>query len=137
MLIAHVSLLEIVDQDVVKRFMDAARFGDVNVVVDMVLEGVPVDCYDEYGSTALNWAALYNNIDVVNVLLESGANVNWQDRSSFTLLMGAAMSNSTGVMEVLLHHGADPSIVDVVERTALEWARMRYREEAVRLLEKC
>ena len=43
MLIACVSLLEIVDQDVVKRFMDAARFGDVNVVVDMVREGVPVE----------------------------------------------------------------------------------------------
>ena len=135
MLIARVSLLEIVDQDVVKRFMDAARFGDVNVVVDMVREGVPVDCYDEYDSTALNWAALYNNIDVVNVLLESGANVNWQDRSSFTLLMGAAMSNSTGVMEVLLHHGADRSFVDEKGKIALDLARLYNHKEAIRLLE--
>ena len=76
MLIAHDSLLESVDPDVVKRFIFAAGKGDVNAVADMLHEGVPVDCCEEYDVTALYWAANNNRIDVVNVLLESGANVN-------------------------------------------------------------
>ena len=136
MLLTCISLLEIDDPLVVKRFHDAARKGDVSVIVKMLRDGVPVDCYYEDSRTALYWAVYYDGIDVVKVLLESGANVNRQDRNGRTPLIQAAINNNTDVMEVLLHHGADPSIVDVVERTALEWARMRYREEAIRLLEK-
>ena len=135
-LLTCVSLLEIDDPLVVKRFHDAVGKGDVSVIVKMLRDGVPVDCYYEDSRTALYWAVYYDGIDVVKVLLESGANVNRQDRNGRTPLIQAAINNNTDVMEVLLHHGADPSIVDVVERTALEWARMRYREEAIRLLEK-
>lgn len=66
-MIACVFLLEIV-----KRFHDAARYGVVNVVVDMLRDGVPVDRCDEHSRTALFMAAYYNRIDVAKVLLENG-----------------------------------------------------------------
>ena len=90
MLIARVSLLETVDREVVNRFHGAASDGDVNVVIDMLRDGVSVDCSDEYGQTALYWAAVNNRIDIVKVLLDSGANVNWQNCFGITPLMDAA-----------------------------------------------
>lgn len=136
MLTARVSLLEIVDPDVAKRFIYAAGAGDVNLVVNMLHDGVPVDCFDEHGETALLWAAFNNHNDVANVLAKSGADVSWQDRYGNTPLIRAANRNNTDVMEVLLHHGADPSIVDVIGRTALDYARLRECEEAIQLLKK-
>ena len=135
MLIARDSLLEIVDPDVVGRFIHAAREGDVNAVVDMLREGVPVDCCDTVDQTALSCAVFFNHINVVNLLLESGANVNRQHRSGVTPLIVAAMMNYTNVMEVLLHHGADRSFVDEKGKTALDLARLYNHKEAIRLLE--
>ena len=102
----------------------------------MLRAGVPVDCWEEYNQTALHSAAWNNHIDVANVLMENGANINQQDRHGITSLMRAATVNSTDIMEVLLHHDADRYIVDEGGKTALDWARLFSRKEAIRLLEK-
>ena len=136
MLIACVSLLEIIDPDVAELFTDAARKGDANAVVNMLHEGVPVDCCNQYDLTALHCAAFANRTDVANVLLESGANVNRQNRSGRTPLMQAAMMNSTDVIEVLLRHGADRSMEDIKGDTALDRARTHNHKETMRLLKK-
>lgn len=136
-LIARVSLLEIVDRPVVERFHNAARSGNVNVVVDMLCNGVPIDCCNKRGETALWLATANNRADVAGVLLEGGANVNWKNNYyGRTPLIIAAMGNSTDVMKVLLHHRADRSIMDVEGKTALDWARWGEHKEVMWLLEK-
>ena len=136
MLIPCVSVLDIDDTDVNKRFIRAARYDDVNVIVHMLRGGVLVDCCNENYRTALHWAARNNYIGVVNVLLESRANVDPKDRLNVTRLMEAAFMNNTNVMEMLLHHVADRSVVDKRGLTALDIARRHSHEEAIRLLKK-
>ena len=137
MLIARVSLLDIVDRRVVEGFHYAARSGNVSMVVDMLCNGVPIDCCNKGGETALWLATANNRTDVARVLLERGANVNWKNNYyGRTPLMIAAMDNSTDVMKVLLHHRADRSIMDVEGKTALDWARWGERKEVMWLLEK-
>lgn len=53
MLIDCVSFLGIVDTHIISSFHHAALAGDVNVVVDMLRDGVPVDCCDEAGGKTL------------------------------------------------------------------------------------
>lgn len=136
MLIACVSVLDIDDTNVAKRFLRAARYHDVNAIVHMLRGGVLVDCCNENYRTALHWAARNNCIGVVNVLLESRANVDPKDRLNVTPLMEAAFMNNTNVMEMLLHHVADRSVVDKRGLTALDIARRHSHEEAIRLLKK-
>ena len=53
MLIDCVSFLGIVDTHIISSFHHAALAGDVNVVVDMLRDGVPGDCCDEVGGKTL------------------------------------------------------------------------------------
>ena len=61
-----VSSIEI-DRDIVKRFHDAARNGDVSLIESMLQEGVPVDCVNGDDQTALFRAAEYNKTDVIRL----------------------------------------------------------------------
>ena len=136
-LIVCVCLLEITDNSFdIEPFIRAARYDDSNVVAGMLRDGVPVDCCDGDGQTALLWAALYNSVHVANLLLKNGANVNSQTRGGTTPLIAAARRNHAEVIEVLLHHGADLSIEAEGGRTALDAARIYNRQETIRLLER-
>ena len=64
-----VSSIEI-DRNLVVRFHYAAEKGDVSLVESMLQEGVPVDCVDRFGRTALFFAAHSNSTDVIRLLLQ-------------------------------------------------------------------
>ena len=137
MLIARVSLLEIVDQDVVKIFHDAACHGDAKVVGNILLNGMPIDRCNKRGETALRLASANNRIGVANMLLEFGTNVNWRNNHyGYTPLIIAAKNNSIDVIESLLRHGADRSMFDIEGKTALDWARWHEHKEVMWHLEK-
>ena len=135
MLITGVCLLEINPQ-LVKRFIDAARFHDVTEIVDMLRGGIPIDSTDGDGYTALYWATMSECTDIVTELLKNGADVNVQNDHYCTPLHAAAENNNIDIMIALLQHGAAPSIRNIRGQTALDVAQMFNREEATRLLEK-
>ena len=128
------SLIEI-SSKLVKRFVDAAHFDDVNEVIDMLHGGMPINSRDKDGYTALYWAVFSNHTDVVDELLRNGADVNVRNSYDWTPLHAAA-HNNTDMMKVLLQHGAEPTIRNNRGETALDVARMFNGEEAIqRLLE--
>ena len=130
--IVHISLLELVDPKDISRFHDAARNGDVNVIVDMLRAGVPVNCCYNDNQMALHWAAVENRINVVNVLLGSGANVNRPNRHNYTPLTEAAIKNHTDSSKcccVMVY------VKNMYGYTALDLARRFNHEDAIRLLE--
>ena len=134
MLIARVSLIEINPQ-LIKRFVDAARFDDVSEVIDMLGDGMPINSRDKDGYTALYWAVFNNHTEVVDELLENGADVNVRNSSyDWTPLHAAAHSNNTDMIKVLLEHGAERSIRNNRGETALDVARMFNGEEAIQQL---
>lgn len=99
-------------------FRHAARDGDTVLVKRLLDEGVPVDCLNRDGRTALSLAAERGFIDTVCLLLDNNANVNFQsdevERGSYTKqsqgrrspLHWAALGGHVEVAELLLAKGA-------------------------------
>ena len=72
-IVISIFLLEI-DAELIRRFCQAARDGDVSLLTEMLDNGVPID--REYGiATALKYAAMMNRTDVTQMLLKRGADV--------------------------------------------------------------
>lgn len=56
------------------QLIEAAKAGDVNRVQALIEGGEDLEQKDDYGWTALNWAAGHGDAGVVRLLLEVGAN---------------------------------------------------------------
>ena len=130
-----VSSIEI-DDDLVERFHRAAIKGDVSLVESMLQEGVPVDCVDRDGRTALSLAAYFNRTDVIRLLLQKGADVNKRDRFGRTPVHYAAWDNSTEAIAMLIEHGASINITNDEGDKPIDVARRYGKEAAVRMLEQ-
>lgn len=71
------------------QLLDALRNGDRPLIERLIKVGASVDATDEFGASALMYAALYCEAPVVRLLLDRGANPNHADRSGATALMWA------------------------------------------------
>ena len=131
------SLVEI-DKQLIYRFHNAARDGDVSLVKKLLDAGVPVDSAKlPFGITALRWAARNNRTDVTRILLQRGAEVDKRTGDDqWTALHVAALNNNTDVIEILLKHGASTKIKNCDGCTPIYYARRWNHEAAVRLLEQ-
>jgi len=111
------------------------------------------------GGSALYTATSYGHEMVVGVLVEKGADVNQANKNGVTPLMAAAMEGRcatepsdpsshgsaseshdslvrrTGVVQKLLEAGGDHKAVDEFDRTLVEIAKEKGKEETAALLE--
>ena len=87
----------------------------------------PVDMTDEYGRTALWWAALRGQIANMRALLEAGANPNLSDHKGLTPLFVAA--NGTAV-SLLYEFGAQLQAFDQEGTSLLEYVERSGRQDA-------
>ena len=67
------------DPEKVEALHEAARQGDVEKITRLLDAGVPVDGTNQYGATALTYAASKGHLGVVKLLVERGANVDATD----------------------------------------------------------
>ena len=74
---------------------------------------------DEWGNTALHYAAEGGHEDSVELLLEINFDVNLQDRSGHTALMLAAREARVNVVQMLIQKHADVNARNSEKRTAL------------------
>ena len=74
--------------------------------------------------------------DCFEWILKSGADPNQTSNSGQTPLMAAASVGRVEIIQTLLDHEADPTLKDKKDRTALDYARSRKRDAAIKLLEK-
>ncbi|SPR10283.1 ankyrin repeat domain-containing protein [Orientia tsutsugamushi] len=86
---------------------DAAKRGNKEEIIRMILEGNDVNLLDNFNSTPLHKAATEGHKDVVEVLLAHGSNINSQDNCGNIPLHKAASKGHKNVVEVLLTHGSD------------------------------
>ena len=78
-----------------------------------------LDNTDDWGRTALIWAAKGGYEAVVRLLLEKRANVKARDKYGWTVLSMAAQGGHEAIAQLLLEKGADINAVDRSGRTAL------------------
>lgn len=121
-------------------FGEAARWGHLPLVNEMLADGNDVDVPTESGCTALMLAASGGHIEIVRTLIAAGADVNATDHSKgMTPMMwnlAALHSEKTyiSIVRELLNAGADRTMAAHDGKTALEWARERRGERLVALL---
>ena len=89
--------------------------------------------HDEFGMTALMWAAERGCEAVLRLLVEKGADLNAKERDGKTALMKAAERHETTV-RLLLEKGADMNAIDKGGSTVLMIAAKYEREAVARLL---
>ena len=92
------------------------------------------DGRDDYGLTALMFAAYADDLEMARVLLENGAPVNAQTDVGTTALMFAAAFGHVEVVRFLVENGADIHIQNGYNYTALSLAEERGHQEVVDFL---
>ena len=74
--------------------------------------GVDLNKQNEYGDTALIWAANNNNSGLVKLLLDAKANPDIKGENGETALFSAANRNSREIIKILLDYNANISILN-------------------------
>ncbi|EFO96604.1 CRE-GLP-1 protein [Caenorhabditis remanei] len=98
-------------------------------------DGVTRKDSDKYhGRTALHYAALCDNIEMVEFLVMKNSNKDKQDEAGQTPLMLAAKEGHELTVRFLVGHGASVTMADVLDKTALQYAREGYHHEVEEFL---
>jgi len=78
--------------DTAEDLAAAARWGDLERVVELVRSGLSVDARDRFGRTLLMLAAAKGQADVASFLLDSGADVDAVEEDGWSPLLYASKS---------------------------------------------
>ncbi|HMP03062.1 MAG TPA: PQQ-binding-like beta-propeller repeat protein [Gemmatales bacterium] len=112
-----------------EKLFAALRAGDVAAVRQLLDDGVDVNSKNEFGLTALAYAASAGQVDLVKLLIERKANVNQADSYyGMSPLVWAAFQNHPAVAKELLAAGASGEVM------ALNLAIQRNRLELVQVI---
>lgn len=90
------------------RMYNAAREGNLELLQQAVLAGLPPNMTNEKGDTLLMLAAYYGHAELVKFLIQHGADPNRLNDRLQSPLAGAVFKKEDSVIEVLLEGGADP-----------------------------
>ncbi|WP_146444786.1 ankyrin repeat domain-containing protein [Botrimarina colliarenosi] len=127
--------------DDVTAIREAARWGEIEILQDLLDRGVPVDSCGEDGVTPLILAASGGNSRIVKMLLERGADVHvitHRDRATpLHALLGWPHQERVylAIARVLIAAGVDVSARENDGMTALDWAKERRCLQLINLLE--
>ncbi len=117
------------------RLLNATKAGDVDKVEICLQAGAAIEATDEYGYTALIWAACSGHTAVVAKLIEQGANIKAIDPHGDTALITAANDGHAAVVAQLIAAGANIEAAGRYGHTALMLAaRENYQNVGFLLL---
>jgi len=119
-----------------EELIDAARFGNLSEVKELIRKGANVEATNEYGWTALHYASSMGRLEVVKCLVEQGkANVEATEEYGGTSLHKASDYGHLEVVKYLVEQGkANVEATDDDERTALHKASLSGQLEVVKYL---
>ena len=86
---------------------------DIQSIKNYINSGHDLNIQDNFGHTALIWAARNSdNKEIVKLLLNAGADIDKQNNGDYTALICAALENNRKIVELLLDYGADEFILN-------------------------
>ena len=119
------------------ELMAAAGNGEMFVVKALLDRGVDINFSDNFGFTALMFAARRGHGDMVRLLLAGGADVNVRSKLlGYTALMSAITSRKIIIIKDLLNAGADINVRSDDGNTVLTYAEELGDSRILRLLIK-
>ena len=83
------------------KLIEAVKKGDIHSVENLLNSGEDIEQKDDYGWTALNWAAGKGNSPIIIKLLEAGANITnagRDKRTAYQIALAAAQVESASVL---------------------------------------
>uniref|UniRef100_A0A3P8X825 Neurogenic locus notch homolog protein 1 n=1 Tax=Esox lucius TaxID=8010 RepID=A0A3P8X825_ESOLU len=114
----------------------AARLAVEGMVEELINCHADVNAIDDFGKSALHWAAAVNNVEAAIILLKNGANKDMQNNKEETPLFLAAREGSYETAKVLLEHFANREITDHMDRLPRDVAQERMHHDIVRLMDE-
>ncbi|WP_157314218.1 ankyrin repeat domain-containing protein [Chitinibacter sp. GC72] len=117
-----------------KDYFQAAESGNTLRVLVHLKAGIDIETGDEYGKTALIWAATQSHLALVGLLLSRNANTETRDLGGFTALHWAAAAGNLSSLALLLEHGAAVNAQSKAGITPLMQAASRGHHAAIRSL---
>lgn len=93
-------------------FFDACLAGNFGEIVDLLRNGVDVDCKNYEGLSALHKLALNNELGTIKFLIDHGCNVNAQDSEGWTPLHVASDCGHLELVKFLMVKDADAAILN-------------------------
>jgi len=113
----------------------SAMGDDLQAVSRALAAGADVNARDEFGVTALHYAAAVGAVEVMLSLLRAGADANARDVDGNTPLHAAALQNKRfEPIAVLLWFGADSAAQNSAKQTAYDMALEAGHQEVITLL---
>ena len=109
----------------------ATKNGNVTEVTRLLKNGADPDAHDSVRNTALIFAARDGRLEIAERLIAHGASVDWIDAERVTALILAAYKNHPAIARLLLKHGANTEVRDQWNRTALDYAQRRGKDDAI------
>jgi hypothetical protein len=119
-----------------KWVVSAAAKGEIRLLDYLLEHGADVNTRAQYGESPLAAAAAEGQIEAATMLIARGARLD--NRTAITLetpLTKAARANHMDMVKLLLDHGANPDAMDVLDRTALDWAQENDNHQMASLLQ--
>lgn len=134
-LLVGVSLSCIEDETVVKapmsrelRLFHAVEKGNLELVKDLLAEGVSINAKDSLGNSALIKAVDEEELAIVKFLIHKGANVNLRNTTGETALYRAVYRGNLDLVKLLVTAGAETKVKTVGGISVLELAEERGEE---------
>ncbi len=141
MTVEHVIQMFIDAGRVHTALVEAARWGEIGMLTELLDQGVPIEARSETGSTALMLAASGGQTDVVKLLLGRGADVNARDdnrgRTALMWCLAALHSEKVylTIVRMLIDAGAKVDVAANDGRAAIDFARTRESQALLDVLE--
>ena len=125
-----------ISDDAAYKLYKAAENGDIEVVEQLISEGVSVNAKNKSGSYALNAAAYKNDHKLIKLLLNNGADIDSRNGELDTPLICATKYSSGNevTVKMLLEAGTDVKAVDEDGNTALFYAKKKGQTAAVSIM---
>lgn len=102
----------------------AAQHGQIFAILYLLSIGRnEVDERDNFGRTALLWAAYRGHTEAVQVLLQENASPDAIDNGGTTILHWGVIRGHFHIVRLLLRYRADPTVKDASGKIAADWAR--------------
>ena len=104
-----------------RQFRNSCQLGQIEIVKDLISQGVDVKSKDQLGRDGLFWAAERGQVEIVKLLMSLDKPGRW---SCPTPLHFAVLKNHKDVVTVLLQNkDIDIDLVNFKGQTALDFAK--------------
>ncbi|WP_410500195.1 ankyrin repeat domain-containing protein [Chitinibacter sp. S2-10] len=117
-----------------KAYFQAIECGNTLKVLALLKSGINIESADEFGKTALIWAATCSHLPMLGLLLSRNANTETCDLGGFTALHWAAAEGHLAAIQLLREHAARLDAKSKTGVTPLMQAASRGQHAALRLL---